>query len=103
MTYSHLNVHEFMTRLSKAIRDDCTKLVSRKCDILTLDNLLNHSPLAFLNERPAIVVYYKAKPLGLYDKFCNYGGIGLSKCESYTLAKIIELEYKVCNILDYMI
>ena len=75
MTYSHLSVHEFMTRLSKAIWDDCTKLFSRKCDILTLDNLLDHSPISFLNERPSIVVYHKAKPLGLYDKFCNYGGI----------------------------
>ena len=91
-----------MTRLSKALRDDCTQLFSQKSDILTLESLLAHSPLAFLRERPQIVIYYKAKPLGLYDKFCNYGGIGLSKCESYTLAKIIELEYKVYNkIYEY--
>ena len=93
-----------MTRLSKALRDDCTQLFSQKTEILTLDSLLAHSPTAFLKERPQIVIYYKAKPLGLYDKFCNYGGIGLSKCESYTLAKIIELEYKVWNkIYDYEI
>ena len=100
MTFSHLSVHDFMTRLSKALRDDCIKLNSQKSDILSLDGLLAHSPLNFLRERPLIVIYYKAKPLGLYDKFCNYGGIGLSKCESYTLAKIIELEYKVRNIMN---
>jgi hypothetical protein len=103
MTFSHLSVHDFMTQLSKAMRDDCKQLFRRKSDILDLGDLLNHSPLAFLRERPVIVIYYKAKPLDLYDRFCNYGGIGLSKVESYMLAKIVEMEYKVMQNKKYQI
>ena len=95
MTFSHLSVHDFMTRLSKALTEHCNLLLSQKSANLKFESLLKHSPLSFLNERPEIIIYYKAKPLGLYDKFCNYGGIGLSKNESYSLAKIIEMEYKV--------
>ena len=95
MTFSHLSVHDFMTQLKQALLDDASQLFRNKSDILKVENLLNHTPESFLRERPVIIVYYKAKPLGLYEKFCNFGGLGLTKVESYSLAKIIELEYKV--------
>lgn len=101
MTFSHLSVHDFMSQLRMAMRDDASQLFRNKSEILKVENLLNHCPLTFLRERPEIIVYYKAKPLGLYDKFCNYGGLTLTKIESYSLAKVIEIEYKV--ITDYTI
>ena len=84
-----------MNQLKVALHEDASKLFRNKSNILKIENLLSHSPDTFLKERPAIVIYYKAKPLGLYEKFCNFGGMGLTKVESYILAKIIELEYKV--------
>ena len=93
--YSHLGVLEYQVRLRKATVDDAYSLYRDKAHFLKLTNLLNHTPEIFLKNRPDIVVYNKVKHLSLYDKFCGYAGQSLTKTESYTIAKLIELEYKL--------
>lgn len=94
-SFSKLSVQEFHLRLTKAIKDDAHNLYKQKAEITKVENLIEHSPLKFLRERPDIVIYSKLKPLGLYEAFCEYAGQSLTKVQSYTLSKVIELEYKL--------
>ena len=93
--YSHLTVLEYQVRLRKATLDDAYQIYRNKSEIIKVTNLLNHTPDIFLSERPDIVVYNKLKHLALYDHFSGYAGQRLTKTQSYTVAKLIELEYKL--------
>ena len=93
--YSHLSVQEFQLRLHKATFEDASALFKRKVSIIQIENLIKHSPDHFLKERPDIVVYNKLKHLDLYEKFCGYAGQSLTKIQSYTVSKSIEMEYKL--------
>ena len=48
-----------------------------------------------MSEHQDIVMYNKLKHLSLYDQFSGYAGQSLTKAQSYTIAKLIELEYKL--------
>ena len=90
-----LTVLEYQLRLRKATLDDAYSIYRNKSDILKVTNLLNHTPEKFLSDRPDIVMYNKLKHLSLYDQFSGYAGQSLTKAQSYTIAKLIELEYKL--------
>jgi len=95
--FSHLSVQTYHDQLTQAMEQDSLSLLHNKQDLVDIDTLVQHTPIQFLKERPLIVVYSIAKPLGLFEHFMEYGDKSLTKPQSYSICKIIEIKYKMLN------
>ena len=93
--FSHLSVQAFQEQLTQAMREDGRLLLHNKRQLIDTNNLVQHTPLQFLKERPVIVVYSVAKSLGLFENFMGDDGKELTESQAYALAKIIEIKYKI--------
>ena len=95
--FSHLTVQAYHDQLSQAMQQDSLSLLHDKQGLVDTDTLVQHTPIQFLKDRPLIVVYSIAKPLGLFEHFMEYGDKTLTKTQSYSICKIIEIKYKMLN------
>ena len=95
--FSHLSVQSYNELLSTAMQDDALSLLHNKTSLIDIENLITHSPRKFLRQRPLIVVYSFTKPLGLFENFTGVGGKDLSLTQCYSLAKVIELQYRLIH------
>ena len=95
--YSHLTVQAYHDQLSSAMRKDALQLLHNKQQLVDTNSLVQHTPMQFLQDRPLIVIYSIAKPLGLFENFMRDGGKSLSKSQAYAMCKVIEIKYKMLH------
>ena len=95
--YSHLTVQAYNDQLSIAMKKDALQLLHRKQQLVLTNSLVQHTPMQFLLDRPLIVVYNIAKPLGLFENFMGDGGKSLTKSQAYAMCKVIEIKYKMLH------
>ena len=95
--YSHLSVQVFNDKLSVEILSDVNSLLQNKKEIISINNLIQHTPRDFVKLIPLILVYSILKPLGLFEHFCEIAEKKLTTNQYYMIAKLIEIEYKIIS------
>ena len=98
--YSNLTVGEFNSRLEVEMKEDVKNLFQNQQETTKIENLISHEPHIFLKERPLILVYSILKPMGLFENFCELSGKKLTKIQSYSICKMIEIRYKILGLLE---